>query len=45
MTKIALVYGGIAGFIVVATIFAGFLLGVDHGGGKQLEVGSDVASA
>ena len=36
MTKIALVYGGIAGFIVVATIFAGFLLGVDHGGGGLL---------
>ncbi|OFW99671.1 MAG: hypothetical protein A3E78_02440 [Alphaproteobacteria bacterium RIFCSPHIGHO2_12_FULL_63_12] len=32
MTKIALVYGAIAGSIVVGSILAGILLGSDHGG-------------
>ena len=36
MAKIALVYGGIAGLIVVATIFIGFVLEVDHGDGGLL---------
>lgn len=32
MTKTALVYGAIAGSIVIGSILAGFLLGSDHGG-------------
>ena len=32
MTRIALVYGAIAGSIVIATILVGFLAGSDHGG-------------
>lgn len=32
MTKTALIYGAIAGSIVIASILIGFLLGADHGG-------------
>jgi hypothetical protein len=31
MGRIALVYGGIAGLIVISTMVIGFLMGVDHG--------------
>ncbi|HBK91147.1 MAG TPA: DUF4199 domain-containing protein [Parvularcula sp.] len=36
MGRIALVYGGIAGLIVVSSIVIGFLLGADHGDGGML---------
>ena len=36
MTRIAIVYGGIAGLVVIATILIGFALGSDHGSGGML---------
>lgn len=36
MTRYALIYGGLAGSIVIASIIVGFLFGADHGGGSQL---------
>ena len=36
MTRYALIYGGIAGSVVIASILVGFLFGADHGGGSQL---------
>ncbi len=36
MTKTALVYGAIAGSIVIASILISFMLGSDHGGGSMV---------